>query len=442
VTALNITRRPVVLAASAGASTLAAILARLEEIKARAPIYGLDADRSGLLVGAVEADFIEGYYRYGPLDPVTYENLPGWTFERASTALARSSQGVLRSFDTDEARITSRGLHIEMQRTNLLRQSSSFADSPWATAGVATIGSNAATGPDGTLTADRVTFSSAAGFLAQDVFDRADTETSSLSVYVKKNTGAAWRASLAYFAGGTLVSVMADFNLDTLAATNCDLLELAGGWVRVSITLQNNGTGNIGAQVAILPTADATIIDLWGAQLEVGGAPSSAIPTGASAVTRAPDDAHLTAPNGPGTLFVEWMAPETFEPSAFPTLVNLSDAAGVLSAVILYQQSGGALAAYRAAGGAAATTLVTANTVASGAIGRAALRFTTNGLDGLCANGGAVATADGVTSPYQTEIATLGYGGGSPGYLNSVIRRVLFLPGVLMSDAELQEMTS
>ena len=100
-----------------------------------------------LEAGSVAADYLTREARYYALASV-----PGWTFSRASTGYALNNAGQLVAFASGAPRITDRGFLAEGARTNLCLQSQTFDNASW-TATRAAVTANAATAPDGTLTA-------------------------------------------------------------------------------------------------------------------------------------------------------------------------------------------------------------------------------------------------------------------------------------------------
>lgn len=227
------------------------------------------------------------------------------TFTRASTGTYYDAQGVLQTAAVDEQRLThdpetgeALGLLIEEQRTNLLLWSEAFDDAAW-TKQRATITNNAATAPDGTLTADKLVEDDSLGThnVLQDLVSAIDGQTYTDSIYVK----AAGRNRCRFNLLGTAIPNIF-FSLDlTLTESTSNSEYLGDGWHRVFVSETASGTGSV--RLLIQPEDDSGTATyqgdgtsgtyIWGAQLEAGAFPTSYIKTEGAQVTRAEDNASV-----------------------------------------------------------------------------------------------------------------------------------------------------
>ena len=174
--------------------------------------------------------------------------------------------------------IRARGLLIEEQRTNLLTYSSAFSHGSWIGAG--TITGDAGVAPDGSMTADRLAFTSVsyAGRLHGISVVAGTTYTFSVWIY-KESGGGLTRIELA---GGV-------WGVASVYTTT-----IGDGWQRLTVTGTASGTG--AANVFVYPEYSVNRTGsylLWGAQVEVGTFATSNIETTTSTVTRGVDAVSL-----------------------------------------------------------------------------------------------------------------------------------------------------
>jgi hypothetical protein len=248
------------------------------------------------------------------LDPrVTFTRASVGTFVNENGLIATAASGAAR-FDHDPVTGKCLGLLVEEARTNLLTYSEQFDNAAWIKSST-TITANAATAPDGTLTADRLLETAATiTFYTYLTSPALTAGTYTASVYAKGD-GSGRLLNLTLNQSGTYRQ--AYFNLTTGVASNVDaaltasIQTLPNGWFRCSVTGTSSGNttpflftaaaaGEDSVFVLRAGSASAGIY-IWGAQLEAGSFPTSYIPTVASTVTRAADVASMT-----GTNFSSW----------------------------------------------------------------------------------------------------------------------------------------
>lgn len=205
------------------------------------------------------------------------------TFTRASTATYFDSAGLVASaannvarFDYDPATLALRGLLVEESRTNLLNWSQTFAttggtQNNWVDSASLQRVSTTRTSPDGTGNALEIKANGAAD---QTIISSAAVGTSAqrvFSVFLKRVTGTG----------------QIQYTLDNGATWTSQTITNA--WVRYTFA---ETTAN--HQVGIRIRTSGDVIQIWGAQLEAGGCPSSYIPTLATTAQRQADVATVT----------------------------------------------------------------------------------------------------------------------------------------------------
>jgi len=261
-----------------------------------------------------------------------------FTVTRASTKNILGSAGLYVSvannvpafeFNTDGSY---RGLLVEPGATNLALHSQAFDDAYWTKTN-ATITANSTVAPDGTTTADTVT---TAGGLLGDVtrsFTIAnDSLTRAFSIFIKKETVSSFGVIILRQTGGTARNTGIQFNKQTgvaqyvgngfgagYAAPIAFSVADAGQFWRISVSIDNNSTGNTtfvtttypnyGTSFGNFTAVDGTAV-IWQAQFETGSVATSPIVTVASTVARSADSVTLASASSligqsEGSLFVE-----------------------------------------------------------------------------------------------------------------------------------------
>lgn len=257
-------------------------------------------------------------------------------------------------FDYDPETKAPRGLLVEEQQTNLLTYSEQFDNAAWVKTR-ASISANATTSPDGTVDAAALVEDGTATqthlTYRSVTIDTAKTYTA--SVYLKADTRTFARFLLGDTGGENAVRV--DVNLTNGAIStgtngtgwtliSASAAAVGNGWYRVVVT-GTSAASTTGTIVVYMATALGTItytgdgtsrLFVYGAQLEAGAFATSYIPTAASQVTRAADNAVITGANfsrwynqSEGTFVVE---ADTVKPttSATPVVpVSVSGNGGV-----------------------------------------------------------------------------------------------------------------
>lgn len=167
---------------------------------------------------------------------------------------------------SDATRVNSLGL-VEKVRTNLVFPSENF--SAWNLFNSATISTNTTTAPDGTTTADTLTFGSSA--ISQVFSNQGDANNTShtVSVWAKSSTSKKFRIKIANSTTGG-----DEYSSNLTTTSSWQRFEFTFICPITHIAFTNEAGGGAGS------------IDIWGAQNEVSDfGPTAYIPTTSSAVS-------------------------------------------------------------------------------------------------------------------------------------------------------------
>jgi hypothetical protein len=270
---------------------------------------GLPFDSNGALAGFLTLN----------LDFVSEPTLdPKITFTRASSATFTGSNGLIQTattntprFDYNPVTLAANGLLIEEQRANLITYSEDFSNAAWAPVR-SSVSSNATSAPDGNTTADKLVEDTSLGThivgRSTSIAITANTTyTASCFLKAAERTIAQCRMRL----GG--VNASAEINLTTGAVsavtgevpTSFSASAVGNGWYRVIVTATGDATATADINIRLCDAAGSNSytgngtsgIYIWGAQLEAGSFATSYIPTVASQVTRAADNASMLGDN-------------------------------------------------------------------------------------------------------------------------------------------------
>jgi virulence-associated protein VapD len=337
------------------------------------------------------------------------------------------------------------GILIEPAATNLLLRSQEFDNAYWtSTAGVWTDGTTA---PDGTATADTLSYDGAGGTI-----DSAVTVTGSAvyttSLYVKPGAGVQWlRFEYTHTGFSDRVRVWFDLLNGVVGSsavvgsgvyTNHDIEALANGWYRIWVT--GSITQTSGALQFLLASADNTnsqpatvglALSVWGAQMELGSIPTSYIPTTSATVTRAADDVNALVSTLPfsataGTVYADYLPSVA---TGTQVVWHIDDTTGN-ERIYMYRSTNDPLVSV-IDGGVNQLAPLDLGTITGGARSQTTFAWAANDFAGSH-GGGAVGTDVGGTLPTMTTFR-LGNDQGTS-QLNGLIYRLVYVPRQVETD--------
>jgi hypothetical protein len=402
------------------------------------------AKSSTVLVG----DGTSGIFAWGAqFEEVTYQTTPGTYNQTVASAYYGPR------FDYNPATLAPRGLLIEEQRVNLALYSEQFDNAGW-TKTRSSITANATTSPDGTANADRFVIDTTPATnhpVGQSTSVTSGT-TYALTVFAKADQFS--QINLRFSAQFPAGNAYYDLNSGTVSSSgtvvSASMTSFGNGWWRCVLVMTANATGASAPQIFLaqgnsitIATADGTSgLFIWGAQLEAGAFATSYIPTVASTVTRAADDASMT-----GTNFSSWYNASEgtvvanfgpfFRTTGNPGVVQIDDGAatntirtyaGSVVSPVFSVIVGGVSQAFLNAG----TINTNANTSIAGAYALDNFAKSINGL--------APETDASGTIPVVNRML-IGSGTAGVNFLNGYMRSITFYPQRL-TNAQLQALTA
>ena len=387
------------------------------------------------------------------IDDISGNNLI--TFTRDTTGTFIGSNGLLQTaasgvprFDHNPTTGESLGLLVEEARTNRLQYSEQFDNAYW-TKDKAAVASNAATAPDGTLTADLLyTTTSGVAYLYTGL-GGISSASYTTTIYLK-SAGFTWAFVFAaqgnHYAFFNLVN--GTVGTQTFGITAASISPVGNGWYRCSVTQTATylsfhvGAADANGSATSTPSGTSGIY-IWGVQLEAGAFPTSYIPTTSATVTRAADVASITGTNfsswynsTEGTLFVGARANSAATNPALAAFRTAADSSADYIATLIL--SSGATRFASNAGDVNQWLLAASDSATL--LKKTAHAWKVNNV-GACSNGGSVLTDSSASISAGLDRLYLGRVYGSTSQLNGTIARLAFYP-VRLADLGLQYLSS
>ena len=358
-------------------------------------------------------------------------------------------------FDYDPVTLAPKGLLIEESRTNLVTYSEQFDNAAW-TKTRTTITADAAVSPDGTMDGDKIIADTSASttHLVSGSASVTSGTSYTLSVFAKAAEYGFVRLGLSGFftVVQSAIFSLSDGSLGVTTGTITTTSQNIGnGWWRFSITSTATGSGTTATQIGPSAlsstgnfTGDGTSgIYIWGAQLEAGAFATSYIPTVASQVTRAADNATMTGTNfsswynqSEGSFFAEWtLGQDTTSASIY----QADDGTNANLMRLRYGTAGTSNDTAVLVGSVAQCALSTTTQQTLNTTYKNAMAYKVNDF-ARSASGAAVLTDNSGTLPTATQFG-IGRNQSASEQPNCHIRRIAYYSRRL-SDAELQGISS
>lgn len=355
---------------------------------------------------------------------------PLLTCARASSATCFGSDGKLKTVAANVPRIdydpvTGKclGLLVEEPRTNLLTYSQAIGNAAWSKAPNAVVTEDNATAPDGTLTADTVVSSGGA------------TANNRVQQFIPYAVAAGVTATFSVFlrADVPFTSGIRIANLGDADGVN-QVVNITTEWRRFSVTQTFTGT-NTQIRCCIANSNNNGTLQAWGAQLEIGGFPTSYIPTTSAAATRAADVITLPVANSVDiTVGISWE--EAGNKTGF---LWQMDAGSSANRTRLAYTSGNSLGAYVTTSSAdSSTTVATSAQIVPGRVDVAVAITATNIVFGRNGAGGTSGNSRGIPT---TSVFRLGSSTSGAGQPNFRVKRLYIYPRAI-TQAQVQRLTA
>jgi hypothetical protein len=236
-----------------------------------------------------------------------------------------------------------RGLLVEPGATNLMIQSQDLALA-LSSQSNSVVTANSAVAPDGTTTADTLSFSNTNGYRLRS-FSIASGTTYTASVFIKNNTyasGETLRINISDGVAGPTTAIITPFTNTVSSSGNpawtnrtATIQDVGNGWYRVTVsgTAGNTGTGWVEFSSSSVVNKE---IFVWQLQFETGSVATSPMVTSGSTFNRVADVVSLTGASSligatEGTIYAE-VVPRNYTASVNRRILNIRvDANNVIS---------------------------------------------------------------------------------------------------------------
>ena len=226
-------------------------------------------------------------------------------FTRSGSATRINSQGLIETVANGQSRLNYPMIdgkvvgcphHIlEPQSLNQIISSENLSDSSWSKTN-AVVESNSTISPDGTLSADKLTFNTSGNF--GRIVSSTLTFVNSVSFFIKYIDLEYILIFVGTSSNGVYVNIKEGYATSTVLGSGLDITfkKFPNDWLRIEAKGGNNATGLEIYAANSTPTYNPVTLNgsfyLWGCQAETNSYPTSYIPTNGSTVTRSAETAN------------------------------------------------------------------------------------------------------------------------------------------------------
>ena len=265
---------------------------------------------------------------------------PQMTFTRASTATYVGPDGLIKTaksnqlrYDYEPSTCMDMGWLLEETRTNKCLYSQDCSQGSYNQKINVTITPNSATSPDGSTTANLITYNTTTPTFRQDVSVSLNT-VYTWSVFVKAGNCSTVALGEGYATGNTAYFSLSGIGSVTFTqGCTAGVTPYANGWYRCWMTMTTGGTYasfgcNVYSRTYGVAQAGDTIY-VWGYQLEQGAFPTSYIPTTSATVTRSQDLSIVNvnmSSQSEFSVFLDYDYTNSITPAANQVILQLSPA--------------------------------------------------------------------------------------------------------------------
>ena len=220
-------------------------------------------------------------------------------FSRSGSATRINSQGLIETVANGQSRLNYPMIDgkvvgcpshlLEPQSLNQIISSENLSDSSWSKTN-AVVESNSTISPDGTLSADKLTFNTSGNF--GRIVSSTLTFVNSVSFFIKYIDLEYILIFVGTSSNGVYVNIKEGYATSTVLGSGLDITfkKFPNDWLRIEAKGGNNATGLEIYAANSTPTYNPVTLNgsfyLWGCQAETNSYPTSYIPTNGSSVTR------------------------------------------------------------------------------------------------------------------------------------------------------------